>query len=350
MACVFFLGGCDGNNIKPGGNDDNDGNPALYGIAYGDGKFVAVGSGGTIVYSGGSVANNYKEEDMGQLVSKRYVLHMVDRYAGTKFEAACDARGDKDMTQVPNMIYLLTMIDRVNGYATNYRTSAYANTLAVTKDTVDGATKKLIRTFLGAVAGGDSGKMAYSADGVSWTAISNHPFGGSAINGVAYGGGKFVAVGGSGKMAYSTGGISWTEINSTFGDNGIYGVAMDGNGKLVVGGYNGKIIYINNEGNWVAANHPFGSSIIFAIAYGNGKLVAGGDSGKMAYSADGVSWTAVSNHPFGSNYISAIAYGGGKFVAVGAGGQMAYSADGVNWTASGSPFGSSAINAVAIKN
>jgi hypothetical protein len=51
------------------------------------------------------------------------------------------------------------------------------------------------------VAVGDSGKMAYSTDGVPWTAATS-TFGGSVIRGLAYGGGKWVAVGDSGRMAY----------------------------------------------------------------------------------------------------------------------------------------------------
>jgi hypothetical protein len=38
--------------------------------------------------------------------------------------------------------------------------------------------------------------------GVTWTAVTDSAFGTSDINGIAYGGGKFVAVGKDGKMAY----------------------------------------------------------------------------------------------------------------------------------------------------
>jgi len=55
------------------------------------------------------------------------------------------------------------------------------------------------------VVGGHSGKMAYSADGVTWTAVTNSTFSTSTstIQGIAYGNGRFVAVGNDGKMAYS---------------------------------------------------------------------------------------------------------------------------------------------------
>ena len=70
---------------------------------------------------------------------------------------------------------------------------------------------------------GGSGTAAYSTDGgVSWTAVSNTTFGTTSILGIAYGGGKFVAVGASGKAAYwpsltvklvfnTNGSVSWVK-------------------------------------------------------------------------------------------------------------------------------------------
>ena len=58
------------------------------------------------------------------------------------------------------------------------------------------------------VAGFDYGAMAYSADGVTWTAVSNTTFPSSGygnsmfVRGIAYGSGRFVAVGDNGRMAY----------------------------------------------------------------------------------------------------------------------------------------------------
>ena len=81
--------------------------------------------------------------------------------------------------------------------------------------------------------------MLYSTDGESWEAAT-HPFGSNRIRGIAFGGGRFVAVGHGGIMAESSDGISWTELVNP----------LDG--------------------------------IIYAITYANGKFVAVGDSG-IAY-------------------------------------------------------------------
>ena len=56
---------------------------------------------------------------------------------------------------------------------------------------------------MGGGTGGGGNKMAYSTDGISWTAVEDTTFGLYRIEGIAYGNGKFVAVGYSGEMAYS---------------------------------------------------------------------------------------------------------------------------------------------------
>jgi hypothetical protein len=44
--------------------------------------------------------------------------------------------------------------------------------------------------------------MAYSTDGVTWTAVADSTFGTDDINAIAYANNRFVAVGWNGKMAY----------------------------------------------------------------------------------------------------------------------------------------------------
>ena len=57
------------------------------------------------------------------------------------------------------------------------------------------------------VVGGTNGKMAYSTDGITWTAVADSTFGSSYIESICYGNGKFVAGGYDGKMAYCQVGI-----------------------------------------------------------------------------------------------------------------------------------------------
>ena len=175
----------------------------------------------------------------------------------------------------------------------------------------------------------------------NWTLVSNTTFGETNINAIAYGNGKFVAVGSGGKMAYSTNGINWTAVsNSTFENYTnpyIWSIAW-GNGKFIAGGYGGKMAYSEDGITWTAVtNSAFGDNGIRGIAWGNNKYVAVG-ADKIAHSADGISWTAVAETKL-SESINGIAWGNNKFIAVtgyspgftktSAG---ASSPDGITWT------------------
>jgi photosystem II stability/assembly factor-like uncharacterized protein len=247
------------------------------------------------------------------------------------------------------------------------------------------------------VAGGDSGRMATSTDGVTWTPVPDSKFGADDINGIAYCNNRFFAVGDDGKMRTSTDGTNWTAVNvypgmilkadgvsrqpafnviaygngkfvvsfngyiatstngttwtavpdSKFGYDNISAIAF-GNNRFVAVGDRGRIATSTDGTNWAAvSNSRFGTSSIYAIAFGNGKFVAVGDSGKMASSTDGTNWTAVSDSKFGYDHIFAIAYGNNKFVAVGSNGKMATSTDGTNWTAvSDSKFGTGDLSII----
>ena len=145
----------------------------------------------------------------------------------------------------------------------------------------------------------------------------------SSFYSICYGNGKYVVGGINGEMAYSIDGITWTAVaDSTFGSSYIQSICY-GNGKFVAGGYKGKMAYSSDGVTWTAVADSTFSYDIYSICYGNGKFVAGG-SGKMAYSTDGVTWTKVADSTFGSSYIESICYGNGKFVAGGYDGKIAY--------------------------
>jgi hypothetical protein len=138
------------------------------------------------------------------------------------------------------------------------------------------------------VAGGMYGKMAYSSDGINWTAVSTnifiiipHPSNAliDNITGIVYGNSTFTAVGGS-IIAKSSDGINW--IKTVDGLLSGFSVFAWCNNGLVSGSYYvgaGGGIGING-----ISSYPFGTGNVYAIAYGNGKYVVGGANGKMAYS------------------------------------------------------------------
>ena len=243
------------------------------------------------------------------------------------------------------------------------------NWIAVTNNTIweytksNGSTEKVDINGIAYGSGrfiavGDEGKMAYSSDGESWTAVTtdNNPFvtviadniTGTDIYSIAYVGGNFFAWDVL-RRRYSKDGENWAAVSITY-----IGAIAYGNGRFVAGGNKGKIAYSSNCTNWtdvadstvweypsinISTREPITATAdILSIAYGNNRFVAVGDGATMAYSSDGESWTAITNNPFKTNRVKdasmqAIAYGGGKFVAVNVDGQVAYSADGINWTA-----------------
>jgi hypothetical protein len=215
------------------------------------------------------------------------------------------------------------------------------------------------------VAVGWDGKMAYSADGVNWTAIPAGTGAGqsrftSYIYDIAWGGTagneKFVAVGHDGRMAYSADGVTWTAISatsSTFGtSNHIRSIAWGGtagNEKFVAGGDGARMAYSANGITWTfisAASSTFDNTLsgqgkeIRTIAWGgtagNEKFVAGGQS-QLAYSTDGINWVDMDAVvPYSVHFVDVIAWGGPagneKFIFGGYYGYSGYSADGITWS------------------
>jgi hypothetical protein len=173
---------------------------------------------------------------------------------------------------------------------------------------------------------------------LTWTLVSDRPFGYSNIHVIAYGNGMWVAGGRDGKIAYSMDGRSWTAsgegILGTYTSNGVtypsgFNDLTWGNNRFVGGGADGKMAYSADSQSWTRVeDSTFGDSNILAVAYGNNRFVAGGEHGRIAYSMDGVTWTAVADSGFSAGLgISDVAYGNGRFVVVGAQGTIAY----VDW-------------------
>ena len=268
-------------------------------IAYGNGKFVAVGSSGKGSYSNDGIT-------WTAISDMKFGIGFVQSvtYGNGKFVAA-DNYG-KGSYSTDGITW--TAISDMKFGGSLIRAITYGNGKFVAAD--------------------NSGKGAYSSDGVTWTAIGDMKFGSSTIYAITYGNGKFVAVGNSGKGSYSTDGITWTAISDMKLGTSIIRAIAYGNGKFVATGNSGKGSYSTDGITWTAiSDMKLGTSIIRAIAYGNGKFVATGNSGKGSYSTDGITWTAISDMKLGTSIISSIAYGNGKFVVAGRSGKGSYSLD-----------------------
>jgi hypothetical protein len=183
-------------------------------------------------------------------------------------------------------------------------------------------------------------KVASSPDGETWTACPDRPN----SNAVAYLNGKFVSI-----SFNSTDGSTWTEHEPVLGGVGVRGMAYGGPAgreKYVAVGNEGAMAWSEDGEHWTQLSASvFGLSYIYDIAYGGGIFLAAGQDGKMAYSVDGMFWKLIppgigtEKNSFNStDNINCIVYLNGKFLAgssknqsgtgatATAGGKIAYSA------------------------
>ena len=151
------------------------GKSSVYGICYGNGKFIAVGIGGRLAYSSDGISWTKVSDSKFGTAHIRGVCYGNGKFvAGGNDGKIIYSYDGTDWILVSDSKFGTTYI-----YNVCYGNGRY-------------------------VAVGDSGKMAYSFDGVSWTLVSNSTFGTSHINSVCYGNGMFVAGGAGGKIIYCT--------------------------------------------------------------------------------------------------------------------------------------------------
>jgi hypothetical protein len=197
--------------------------------------------------------------------------------------------------------------------------------------------------------------LAYSSNGLTWTAVTPNPFSISAYD-VAMNGSTWLAIGSGAvnNVAYSTDGMTWTGINVA--NISAKGLTWATNAWFLTGATSGDpVVFKSFDGiTWVSASSTFfGPAYTLAskqvYPYGtvrNGLTIACGNN-TLVISADGISWIPLST-PLVTGYC--VLWNGALWVAGGTGTNViAYSNDGVNWT-SGTLSGPSAINAVAWSN
>lgn len=181
-------------------------------------------------------------------------------------------------------------------------------------------------------AGGTTGKIQTSPDGITWTARTAPD---NIWNGIAFGNGTFVVVGGtsgvSNQVITSTDGITWTS-RSSYADKNWKAVAF-GNDIFVAVAYDGSAMFsLDNGETWNYAMSALPNQLR-SITYGNGFFVAGGNNDtdtthSIMTSPDGANWTS---RLCSSSITGGIAYGMGIFLAVGVN-KCFTSSDGATWT------------------
>jgi hypothetical protein len=173
--------------------------------------------------------------------------------------------------------------------------------------------------------------------GANW--VSGGALGAANLNGIAFGGARFVTVGDS--AAIFTGVYDYMSTNPpgvnawlpptppfpAFTGN-LRAVAYSG--QFVALGADGSILTSSDGLTWVLAANGVPGTGMNGLAFGGGQYVAVGNGGSVFASADLVTWTqAVSNT---ANDLYNVSFQNGGFMATGAAGTLLTSPDGSSWT------------------
>ncbi|MCY9597385.1 hypothetical protein PC41400_08855 [Paenibacillus chitinolyticus] len=253
-------------------------------VAYGNGKWVAVGNMGTIMTSSDGLSWSKTTIGLPSAVGVNYAGNQwIVTGAGGKIATSPDA---------------ITWTVRTTGASASLSAAAYNGTVWV--------------------IAGYSGVILSSPDGIVWTPRTS----GTAANfySVTYGGGLFVAVGGSGTIRTSPDGITWTTRSGSPED--LMGVNY-GAGQFVAGGSNQRVLTSSDGITWTPRTVSVAGMNLYGIAYGANKFVAVGDTGggpgTIASSPDGITW---SPEKTGGDFLNHVGFANGRFIAVGGSGAM----------------------------
>ena len=266
-------------------------------IIFGNNKFVAVGQGGKIVISNDGENWNLKND-----TNLESLLHSII-YANGSYVAV----GYDGLIVSSSNGENWTKLDRV-GYT--MWDVAYGNDKFV-------------------AVGGESGTefICTSTDGVSWTEHTNYS--GERLDTIAYNGSQFIAAPNLGSNAYvltSSDGTNWTRqdlgVNVRFS-----AIASNSDKWIAVGGY-GEIASSIDGTNWIRRN--FGTrQILLDVTHNGNMFVSVGDAGIIQTSPDGITWTIGNSGT--TERLWAVEYLNGKLIAVGDNGVILTSDDGTSW-------------------
>lgn len=197
------------------------------------------------------------------------------------------------------------------------------------------------------LAGGNSGSIATSADGDSWTyrgGLTGTTWGTTAVRCALWTGLQYIVGGDSGRIATSPDAVTWTYIgglaSTTWSTTRpVRGLATNGT-TIVAVGDNGRAATSADGITWTyqtALSTAWGSTTSARALNWNGtQFVAVGINGKVATSPDGITWTnrtSLGLTAWGTtSAVRAIAWNGTTYLVVGDGGRAATSTDGITWT------------------
>ena len=353
-------------------------NDELYGIAYANGTYVMVGTGGTILSSNNGTAWTKQRSGTNQWLTSvvwgnnQFVacgfrgtiltspdgVAWTNRVSGTK-EVLWELKWNGTLfLAVGTNGTIITSSDgsswvsRNSGVTGSIENVAYNNNTFVASGSFGGTITSpdgvswsrgsadttlvlgnLLWTNNQFVAIGSIGPLPRSSiytspDGLSWVRqISDTSI---YINIIAWNGTTFIATGGVDQTHFfftSIDGHNWSKTDSTNYLN-ILCTLWDGS-RFIAGGYDGSIMLSSDGISWTQQELSGSTESLNDVTWGAATFVAVGRKGTIMTSPDGITW----NYPAsGTNEdLSAVVWAQNKFVVLGAHGTILASADGSAW-------------------
>lgn len=265
-------------------------------IAYGAGRFVAVGDGGIVMTSDNGLdwtsrtaaaSNNWKGVTYG---------------AGQFVAVSNNGTGNRVMTSPDGITWTSrTPASEIGWKSVTYGNGKFVAVALASADTINGADRVMT-----------------SADGITWTTQAP-----SVLNGwqsVTYGNGTFVAVASSvGKVGVMTSpdGVTWT--SRTAAADNLWNSVTYGNNLFVAVSNTrpGNVVMTSPDGITWTSRTSASQNLWFGVTYGAGKFVAVGGAGastRVMTSPDGINWTN-QTEATASDW-NGVAYGSGRFIAL----------------------------------
>ena len=284
----------------------------LSSVTYGNGIFVALGEGGTILDSPDGV--NWTSANSGPTTTFSSVAYLTGTFIAVGNDGAIQTSSNG-----------LAWTTQTSGNTRNLSGVTYGNGLFVVV--------------------GDFGTILTSPDGVNWSGRNSGT--GYDLHGVTYGSSTFVAVGDNGTILTAPDAATWTSASS--GITTALNAVTYADSTFVAVGANGILTSPDGAAWTTAASY----TNLSAVAYGNGTFVVIGPYSEIFTSPDGVSWNYTASL---SGSLSSVAYGNGTFVAVGTNsdddetGAIWTSPDGNTWTARNTAITYDKLNAMAYGN
>lgn len=253
-------------------------NNTLYDVVYADGRFVTVGSGGTVALSSNAVDWSYLDLDFTNHL--RSVTYGNGRYVAVRY-----------FNPGPSLV-------STNG------TDWIAGTISDTNLLL--AVRYCAGQF---IAVGANGTILTSSDGLGWAHQTSPAT--NVLWGVAYGNGTVVMTGFEGVFT-SLDGTNWIKQNQ---GSQLGAVDFLDNMFLV---HSGPLLASNDGTNWISRPSTL-AYFYYGLGFGNGTFVTRGGYGPTLVSTNGLDWVTNTVNLINQSTTYGIAFANGCFVSVGSG-------------------------------